>query len=187
MILPAIAGVFLGMLLGNVLPRAVLTRLFAFFVLFLGFNMLGQSLADPNEATFPGNYPRRLRSAGRLVCSVIGGMHGFVCGLLGISGGVIAMPAQQALARVPAHHAVANSVVVSAVSTSVGSLATVLSGVWRGDFRLGDVTFASLCIGGGAVLGANLGARLTGSIRVLFLKLMFVQVIFAAGLAILFH
>ena len=57
---------------------------------------------------------------------------------------------------------------------------------WRGDFQFADVALATLCIGGGAVLGARLGARLTGVIRVFYLKLMFVQVCVAAGVMILF-
>jgi hypothetical protein len=109
-----------------------------------------------------------------------------VCGLLGISGGVIMLPMQQVLLRIPARNAVANSIVVSASITSLGSVVAVVSGVSRGDFLLTDVVFASLCIGGGAVVGAQLGARLTIRTPVLYLKMMFVCITFAAGLMILF-
>ena len=48
------------------------------------------------------------------------------------------------------------------------------------------MAFASICIGGGAMFGARIGARLTGAIDVLLLKLIFVFVSFSAGLMILF-
>jgi hypothetical protein len=186
MLVPAIAGVLGGLLLGNVLPRATLTHFFAFFALFLGFNTLAQTFADPDENSFKEKIPAVLDGPRKLACSSIGAFHGFVCGLLGISGGVIAMPMQQALAHIPARQAVANSVVVSAVCTAFGSVAAISSGVARDDFLLVDVLFASGCIGTGAMLGAQVGARLTGSVPVLVLKLLFVQVSFAAGLMILF-
>lgn len=184
---PAVVSMIAGMFLGIAVPRATLTHFFAFFALFLGFNTLAQTFADPNEHAFEEDYPERLDGRRRLACSSIGALHGFVCGLLGISGGVIAMPSQQVFARIPARRAVANSVVVSAVCTSVGSLAAVVTGVLRDDFELIDVTVASSCIGAGAVVGAQLGARLTGIVPVFVLRLLFVQVSFAAGLMVLFR
>lgn len=186
MLLPAVFGVLGGLVLGNVLPRATLTHFFAFFALFLGFNTLAQTFADPDEHAFKERQPRVLDGPRKLAASSIGALHGFVCGLLGLSGGVIAMPMQQALLHVPARQAVANSVVVSALSTALGSCAAIASGVARSDFQLIDVLFASGCIGSGAMLGSQIGARLTGSVPVLVLKLLFVQVSFAAGLLILF-
>jgi uncharacterized membrane protein YfcA len=186
MIMPAIVGVLGGMFLGSALPRATLTHLFAFFALFLALNTLGHAMADPNEFVLGERHQARkgpTRGASR---QATGGLHGFVCGLLGISGGVVAVPMQQALMRVPARHAVANSVVVSAYCTGVGAIAAVVTGVAGGDFQFADVVLATMCIGGGAVLGAQLGARLTGVIRASYLKLMFVQVCLAAGVLILF-
>jgi uncharacterized membrane protein YfcA len=87
---------------------------------------------------------------------------------------------------VPVRNAVANTVAISAFATSFGSVAAVTAGVWRQDFTLGEVLFATLWIGGGALLGAPVGAHLTGKIRVIYLKLMFVQLSLVAGLLILF-
>jgi len=187
MIMPAIVGVLAGMCLGSALPRATLTHVFAFFALFLALNTVGHAMADPNEFVLGERHRAKNGPTRAISRRATGGLHGFVCGLLGISGGVVAVPMQQALMRVPARHAVANSVIVSAYCTGVGAIAAVLTGVARGDFQFADVALATLCIGGGAVLGAQIGARLTGAIRAFYLKLMFVQVCLAAGVLILFR
>jgi uncharacterized membrane protein YfcA len=186
MVMPAIVGVLGGMFLGSALPRVTLTHLFAFFALFLALNTLGHAMADPNEFVLGERHQARTGPMRGVARQATGGLHGFVSGLLGISGGVVAVPMQQALMRVPARHAVANSVVVSVYCTGIGAIAAVITGVSRGDFQFADVALATLCIGGGAVLGAQLGARLTGVIRAFYLKLMFVQVCLAAGFLILF-
>jgi hypothetical protein len=185
MLLPSMAGVFGGVMLGNVVPRVTLSHFFALFALFLAFGTLAQSFVDPNEYVFSGAYPAELTPRQRLMASSIGGLHGFMCGLLGISGGVIAVPLQQVLMSVPVRHAVANTVAISAFATTFGSIAAVTAGVWRQDFTLAEILFSTLWIGGGALLGAPLGAQWTGQIRAIYLKLMFVQLSLAAGLLIL--
>ncbi|MDH5674057.1 MAG: sulfite exporter TauE/SafE family protein [Myxococcales bacterium] len=185
MLLPASIGVLAGMFLGHAIPRVTLTHFFAFFALFLGFNTLGQAFSDPHERAFQPPSERDLHGRNMLPFAVVGGFHGFVCGLLGISGGVLAVPLLQALAMVSSRQAVAISVAVSAFCTAVGSVAAVTAGHLRGSFHLQDVVLASSFIGGGAIFGAQIGARLTGILPVFWLKLMFVWITFTAGLVIL--
>lgn len=187
MVGPALIGVVGGMTLGMLVTRATLTAFFAFFALMLGLNTLAQTFADPNEHVFRGNAGDDGPGPTRIAAGGIGALHGFVCGLLGISGGVIAMPMQQVLARIPARRAVANAVVVSAVCTSVGSVTVVVAGLLRDDFVASDVLLATACVGGGAAVGAQIGARMTGSLPVVVLRLLFAQVSLAAGLVVLFR
>jgi len=186
MLAPAIIATLLGLSLGNVMSKNSLTHFFAFFAMFMGFNTLAQCVADPNEAVLQGEQDPSGTRARPLHAGGIGALHGLACGLLGISGGVIALPLQQVLLRAPARQAVANTVVVSAIITGLGCLAALAMGTQRGDFRSTEVLFASLCIGLGAAVGGQLGARLTGRVHLIFLKLMFVQIGFIAGLTILF-
>jgi hypothetical protein len=186
MFVPALVGVLAGILLGTVVPKPTLTHFFAFFVLFLAFSTLAQSFAVLG-AEPAGREPDRARSGGiHLAAASIGGLHGFVSGLLGISGGVVAIPMQQSLIDVPVRQAVANSIVLSALITGFGSVAAILSGLHRGDFLATEVVFASGCIGGGAWAGSHLGARVSGTIPSFYLKLLLVLVSLIAGLVILF-
>jgi hypothetical protein len=183
MLVPAAVGVIGGTLLGDVLPRAVLTHFFGFFALFLALNTMAYTFADPRESALLE--PATAASAVRHGGSSVGALHGFVCGMLGISGGVIATPLQQSLLRISARNAVANSVVVSAFSTGIGAVMAATWGIANDEFELVDLLFATVCIGTGATFGARLGASLTGRVRVVLLKLLFVVVCFFAGLSIL--
>jgi uncharacterized membrane protein YfcA len=153
-------------------------------VIFLGLSMVAHTAADPDDLlqsarTWDATSPSS-------TVTLVGGLHGLVCGLLGISGGVIATPAQQLLLRVPARHAVANTIFVSACSTGIGATVSVAVGALGGTFHIADVLFATLCVGGGAAVGARIGARMTGLLPVFLLKLLFVMASLAAGVAILF-
>ena len=67
----------------------------------------------------------------------------------------------------------------------MGSLVIVVSGLSRGDFRLGQIAFVALSVGLGAALGAQIGARLCDRVNAAMLRLLFVVVSVVAGLSIL--
>lgn len=184
MVTPAIAGVLGGVGIGLALRGSVLTHLFGFFMLFLGFFTLAQLVADPVEDLLKREHRRPTPERPSLVRG-LGALHGFLCGLLGISGGVITIPLQQMLLRAPARHAIAVSLFVSAIATGVGSIVATAAGVHRGDFELGPILTVATLLGVGAAVGAQLGARLCGRINSAVLRGLFVAVSFAAGLAIL--
>ncbi|MHC4176043.1 MAG: sulfite exporter TauE/SafE family protein, partial [Planctomycetota bacterium] len=126
MLPPALAGLVGGVLLGNHLRGSTLACLFGFFVLFLGFYTLATVFEDPKEhclrKTFLGGQLQKHH--GRL-SGCIGALHGFICGLLGISGGVISVPTQQLLLDAPARNAIANTLVVSALCSGLGSVIVI--------------------------------------------------------------
>lgn len=66
-----------------------------------------------------------------------------------------------------------------------GGGAAITIGVGQGDFTLGHILFAVLCVGGGAVLGAQIGVRIGAIIKTELVKLLFVAISFAAGLSLL--
>ena len=182
----ALVGVVGGLVLGNHLRGATLTHIFGFFVLFLGLYTLALVFDDPKEHVLRGSFfGGQLREhPGRLAGSV-GALHGFICGLLGISGGVISVPMQQLVLNVPVRHAIANTLVVSALCSGVGSVAVIGLGASQGVFSLERILFAVLWIGGGAVLGAQMGARIGVRSNAGILRLLFVVISFGAGLSIL--
>ncbi len=182
----ALVGLMGGVMLANYLREATLAFLFGFFVLFLGFYTLAMLFDDPRE------YVRKEDSAGgRLnknhtyLARGIGALHGFVCGLLGISGGVVAVPTQHLALNMPTRVAIGNTLVVSALCSGVGSVAVIAMGVYQKDFSLPHVLFAIMCVGGGAILGSQLGVYIGTKTRVEFLKLLFVIISFGAGLSLL--
>ena len=186
MIPPAVVGSVGGILLGNHLRGSTLACLFGFFVLFLGFYTLAMVFDDPKD-----HFLKKKSLGGRfqkhqgVLCGGIGALHGFVCGLLGVSGGVVSVPTQQLLLDMPARNAIANTLVVSALCSGLGSAIVITIGVSRGVFPLEHILFAVLCIGGGAVLGAQIGIRMGVKTSTEILKLLFVVISFGAGFSLL--
>ncbi|GAB4282159.1 MAG: hypothetical protein Kow0092_37280 [Deferrisomatales bacterium] len=183
----AVAGVVFGVLVGNHVGGPALTHLFGFFVIFLGLNTLALVFADPGEhemtTSFRAEGDERRRG---ILSGVVGGLHGFLCGLLGISGGVVAIPMQQLLVHVPVRNAIANTLLVSAVSTGLASGLVVLLGVTRGHYALSQLLMVIAAMGGGAAVGAQLGARAGRRVSPAVLRLLFVALALTAGVSILF-
>jgi len=185
MLAPSIGGVLVGTVLGSELPRATLTRTFALFAIFLALNVVAHCFGDPHEHSIDGRSWKQLGAGSRAGCFWVGGLHGLACGLLGISGGVVTIPLQQALLGISSRMAIGNAVVVSAVCTAVGGVVVVVMGVVRHDFLASDVLIGSLWIGGGALVGAQIGARLSKAIPILVLRLCFIGITATAALSIL--
>jgi uncharacterized membrane protein YfcA len=181
----AVPAVLLAAFVGNDVHAQTLTTVFAIFMLFLSFNTFAFVLGDPEERVMThvpeddGGDKRGYLSA------TIGAFHGFACGLLGISGGVVATPMQQLILRMPMRHAIANTLLVSAVVTAIAGAIVVTTGVQRGTFTLAEVIFVDLCMGFGATVGAQLGTRLGEQFNVTALRMLFVVLTFGAGLSIL--
>jgi len=171
---------------GNYLTGASLTHLFGLFCIFLAFNTLALIFADPAERIMAQQFKTRTRGTQGYRCAAIGAAHGGLCGLLGISGGVIATPMQQIALQVPLRHAIANTLLTSTVVTAVASVVVLWIGAERGDFSISDVVFVDLFMGSGAAAAAPLGAKLGERCNVTALRLLFVTLTLAAGVSIVF-
>lgn len=101
---------------------------------------------------------------------------GFVSSLLGIGGGVIHVPTLVGVLGFPAHIATATSHFTLAIMATAGTATHVLTG------DLQDLLLETALLGGGAIVGAQLGARLSARVhghlivRALAVSLAFVGV-----------
>lgn len=182
----ALVGVLGGLLLGNQLRGSTLTHIFGFFMLFLGLYTLAMVFDDPKEhihrKDHSGEMPHKHHQ--RMAAS-ISALHGFICGVLGISGGVISVPMQQLLLNTPVRNSIANTLVISAVCSGLGSITVITIGVGRGVFSLEHILFTVMCIGVGAVIGGQIGARVGVKSNAGVLRFLFVLISFGAGLSLL--
>jgi uncharacterized membrane protein YfcA len=186
MVLLALPGVLLGSWVGNRLGGSSLTHVFGFFMVFLAFNTLALVFSDPDEHVMAREFREKPEGSQGYLCSTIGALHGFVSGLLGISGGVIATPLQQIMLHMPTRPAIANTLLVSSVATAVASVYVLWTGVERGDFTLYQVFFVDFFMGAGAAVGAVIGAGLGRRCNVTLLRLLFVLLALLAGVSIIF-
>ncbi len=185
-------GSVAGALLTRAVSRAAFDAIFAVMLIALAVFIVVSHEDDPEPAPEGGGWGHVLReltdrsgTGYRYRVNVPLGVLlslgvGFLSSFLGIGGGVIHVPALVGLLRFPPHIATATSHFVLAVMATVGTGTHVVAGDFDG---LGSQT---IILGVGAIVGAQLGARLSTRIhgvvivRVLAISLIFVGVRLAA-------
>lgn len=112
---------------------------------------------------------------------LVGAPTGFVSGLLGLGGGIIAVPAQQLFLRIGVRNAIANSAATMFGLSVIGAAAKNYHW-WVGH---GDDPYAPLLIGvvviPTAVLGGLIGSRLTHLLPAKWVSVCFLAVLLMAG------
>jgi uncharacterized protein len=185
MLVLAVPASLLAALLGNRIPPATLTMIFGVFSLFLAFNTVAFMVGDPDERVMTYRRSLPLGDRERYQSALLGGLHGTICGLFGISGGVIATPMQQLLLRMPLRSAIANTLLVSTVVTLLAGIVVVWTGIAGRQFAAHDVVFVDLCMGAGATVGAPIGHRIGQYCTVNGLRALLAVLTAGAGLSIM--
>ncbi len=118
---------------------------------------------------------------------LVGAPTGFVSGLLGLGGGIIAVPAQQLFLRIGVRNAVANSAATILGLSVIGAAAKNYRW-WAGH---GDEPYAPLLIAivviPTAVLGGLIGSRLTHLLPARWVSGCFLAVLFISGVRQISH
>ncbi|NER34389.1 MAG: sulfite exporter TauE/SafE family protein [Oscillatoria sp. SIO1A7] len=148
----------LGAALGNMLPNSVLSLSFACLQLVSIYLMgLRQKLRqgdEPAETPEASSMPASIFasiSANPLSILGIGMLAGLLSGLFGVGGGVVMVPLQMLVLGVP---------IKPAVRTSLGAIVLIsASGLARHAYQNNVLWMTGLCVGFGAILGAQVGSR----------------------------
>lgn len=195
--LATLPGSVIGVLVVRFVARQVFDLIFAVMLVALAVFLVVSHEDEPTVAPEGGGWGhalRRLRDhAGveyvyrvnvPLGVAVSAGV-GFLSSFLGIGGGVIHVPALVGLLRFPPHIATATSHFVLAIMATVGTGVHLAAGDLTG--LLGQ----TVILGIGAVLGAQLGARLSSHVHgVLIVRILAVSLVFVGvrlALQALFH
>ncbi|WP_130470108.1 magnetosome protein MamO [Candidatus Magnetaquicoccus inordinatus] len=202
----AMAGMVAGYFLGNIMSKMLIQWLLGGFALLLGIKMLveiAETRRKPSELDEEIRMSKQ-KETGVLVWlqryfgtqmdesvpvpawrypatrhGVLGLPMGLVSGILGITGGVIEVPLQRYIARMPLRNAIANSATLVFFSSLVGSVVALWHGVKSGSFDLETPITMALILTPGAFLGGMVGAWLTvviplNMLRWIYAALMFV-------------
>jgi len=185
-LIATLPGSIAGVLLTRFVSRTVFDGIFAVLLIALAVFVVLAHEDEPTSAPEGGGWGhvlRRLTDASgadyRYRVNVplgigISLLVGLASSFLGIGGGVIHVPALVGVLGFPAHIATATSHFVLAIMASAGTVTHVVSGDLDGLY--GETAI----LGAGAIVGAQIGARLSTRvhgvviIRVLAISLMFV-------------
>ncbi|MEP0847485.1 MAG: TSUP family transporter [Phycisphaerae bacterium] len=180
-------GVALGVLLAGLLSgdlTHVLRRIFgAFMILAVLLSLwMRRSTRAPEGAAAP---PAR-SAGGRLRAAAIVGLPaGVVSGLLGVGGGVWAVPAQHALMGIGLRSAIANSAGLVLAQTAAAAVGMSLTVANMPALRVADGLWLALFLVPGALAGGGVGAALVHRLPVGAVRGVFYVVLVAAGLRLM--
>lgn len=168
-------GVWLGRLLAA----------FLVYVVWINVGRLRREFATGSVGTTERPRDKGLTKATPIRCLGVGGIMGTVAGLLGIGGGALAVPLQQALLRLPLRNAIANSTAVISVSATIGAVVKLATleqhGTPATPMSWQDGLLLAACLAPTAFLGGRLGASLTHALPIRWVRLAFVLLMVVAA------
>jgi uncharacterized membrane protein YfcA len=176
--------IVVGVEASNMIDGRMLMKLFGAFLVYVVVvnvrKLFGAASREDDEAMRDG-WAR---------CSTVGSVAGFAAGLLGIGGGIIAVPLFQRLCHLPLRRAIAASAAVMCVTSMLGAV--------RKNLALADLTdlaqvpldpmqslLIAACLAPTAVVGGLYGAGLTHSLPLRWVRLAFVILLAVASVRFL--
>jgi uncharacterized membrane protein YfcA len=161
------------------LPGEALKLTFGAITLVSGIWMLVSQ--PPSVANQPKNNPWLL-----LVCAL---PIGIITGILGIGGGIVAVPVMTMILRFPIHNATATSLAMMIMTSAGGVIGYIINGIGVSDlpaYSLGYVNLqAWLLLAAISIIMAQVGATLAHRIPARQLRYAFIIVMFYMGLRML--
>jgi uncharacterized protein len=155
MVLPvALVSIIGGVMLSNQIDGRYLRMVFAIFLVYV-------ALTNILKATrkLPDLHPDQAK-----ITPVRGGIVGLImgsaAGMLGIGGGILAVPAAQALCRVPLRNAIAVSSAAMCITASVGATLKIWT-LPQHNQEISEALRIALTLAPTAMIGAWWGAKLT--------------------------
>jgi uncharacterized membrane protein YfcA len=181
----AIACVLLGVWASNHLDQRWLQLVFGGFMLYVALQETRSMLAGRGSSGVGGS-----PQDGRLALAGVGGVTGFVSGLLGIGGGGVAVPLLRGMCRLPLREAIAASAAVMLVSAAVGAIVKnvtfpTVDADAAGRGLTTSLTLAAILAPTGMV-GAWVGASLTHRLNLRTIRLAFIALMVIGGVRMAF-
>lgn len=182
---PALLGVVGGVLLSEAgvfagRGEAYLRGLFGLFLMIVAVIELWRLARRTPEHESDGGDGGLSATRAALIAVPVG----LVAGLLGVGGGILAVPLQRRFLRIPIRAAIANSATLIIATSLVGALAkntayAMEHGLTSKPFVLAGVLIPT------AAIGSLIGSRLTHRLPIPTLKAAFLVVMIVAGLRLL--
>lgn len=169
--LATIPGAFIGSYLADYFTGPSFNLTFGLFLIILSGIMYWKSSTKRATTT---DFDKNTFVYNRTLGIIISAFVGFLSSILGIGGGVIHVPLMIYALGFPTHIATATSHAVLAISSFTGVISHYLLDhiVWQ----------PAICIGGGAIIGAQIGAKLSSKTKPKVIVILLSIALFGLGL-----
>jgi len=181
-ILPAgFIAIVIGVTVSNALNHHFLELLFGLFLAYVIVINIRKLISRNPDSTSDTAHPSWIAAI------FVGTIMGFSAGLLGIGGGIIAVPLMQRFARLPLRQCIGTSTAVMCLTSIVGAVTKnlALSGLVDSDGHSLLLTYnesfiLAICLAPTALLGGLLGASLTHRFPIRWIRLAFILLLCVA-------
>ncbi len=173
--LPATAAaIVVGVLCSNAIDSDLLEKVFAAFVAAVALQTVWSALTRAPELDEAHARVTPARGA------AVGGIMGFLAGVLGVGGGVVAVPLARVLCRLPLRKCIAASAAVMGLTSALGAAVKVGTLPAHGFSPLKGMLLAS-ALAPTAMLGGYIGAGLTRALPLLWVRLVLSTLLIATS------
>jgi uncharacterized membrane protein YfcA len=179
-----VAGSCLSLLFADEYTEILRRTFGGFMLLSVGANVWQRWRRPRGDSTGPDRCPSPTRWA--RIGMVVGLPSGVIAGLLGVGGGVWAVPAQNYLLGVRLPNAIANSSCMIVALAAGGALVQSVTVANLGE-PIWKAFLLAACLAPGAALGAPFGARLTHRLPVDWVRNAFYVLLVITGLRLMLH
>ncbi|MBF0295696.1 MAG: TSUP family transporter [Magnetococcales bacterium] len=201
----AMVGMVGGYFIGNVMSKTAIQWMLGLFACLLGIKMLVEITESRRESGDEAEEPEGRPAHGFLAMlqrffgtrtddnsmpaairwrhpsvrhGLLGLPMGVISGILGITGGVIEVPLQRYIARMPLRNAIANSATLVFFASIVGTIVAMVHGVQSGSFETQTPLVMAMILTPGAFAGGMVGAWLTSVIPLNMLRWVYAVLMF---------
>jgi len=183
MLIPsAVLGAIIGIIIGNYINKTYIEIIIGIYAIFTGVIVINQIWSQPLVEEITNNPKKGLNE---ISVSAIGVAMGAICGLLGISGGILSTPMQQIILKLPLKNSIANTVTTAIFCSFVASGFILVIGLKKGDFSLINVLLVTICLIPGSYAGAQFGSYLVHILPLNIIRVVFAITAFVIGFIIL--
>ncbi len=209
----AVVGVVVGYFIGNSVTEVVIYYMLGIFALLMAIKAFMEIFVDDQEhilvkdpgdarrasddeimddllATGNGDQDEQVSFIGTpenaTRHAVLGLPMGLISGILGISGGVVEVPLQRYLGKVPLRNAIANSSVLVFWASVGGAIVAFSHGISTGLIEWQTPITLALIMIPGAYFGGILGAKLMKVLPIVALKWFYMAIMLAIAVKMLF-
>jgi uncharacterized membrane protein YfcA len=173
--LPATAvAIVLGVVFSNTIDGKLLEKCFAAFVVFVAVQTIWSAARGEPEVDESKAVVTRGRGA------VVGGVMGFFAGVLGVGGGIIAVPLARVLCRLPLKKCIAASAAVMGVTSAVGATVKIATLPEHG-FTAVEGLVLALTLAPTAMLGGYVGAGLIKALPLVWVRVVLSALLLATS------
>lgn len=173
--LPAtLVMIAVGVVVSNRIDGHLLEKLFAGFVAAVAVQMLWSAARRQPELDDEHARVDRVRGG------IVGGVMGFFAGLLGVGGGVVAVPLARVLCRLPLRRCIASTAAVMGLTSAVGAVMKIGTLGEHGHGWAEAIVLAGL-LAPTAMVGGYIGGGLTHSLPLVWVRSVLATMLLAAS------